>query len=105
MSEFEHPVGALRVVLIDMRVVARGRLVGLADDRPDRGLIGLVALGQQRFVLRLRFGVVDVDVLARLQELRVEVGDVLAGGGERLGLGRHVGRQCRDRPVAGTGMP
>jgi hypothetical protein len=42
--------------------------------------------------LLLRLRIVDVDVLARLQQLRVQIGHALTGGGKSLGLGRHVGR-------------
>ena len=75
----EDAIGALCVVLVDQSVVTAGCLIRRADHRPNRILVSLVALRQQRLVLRFRFGVIDIEVLPRLQKLRIEIGNTLPG--------------------------
>jgi hypothetical protein len=67
-------------------------LIGGADNWSNRGLISLIAPRQQVFKLLFRLCIVDIDMLARLQQLGIEIGDAPPRGSKSLGLGRHIGR-------------
>jgi len=87
----EDVIGAISIITVDIGIITRRRLIGGADDWSNRGLISLIAPRQQFFELLFRLCIVDVDVLARLQQLSVKIGDALPRAGKRLGLHRHVG--------------